>query len=195
VTDQQLMQKIKADTGSAIAVAVQGSPVPLRGSFVAALVANESSGDPTVTRFEPGVFAELAQVLAGRKTTYGSIDAATLSPILGKAGMTANPLASITGKILDFATSWGFTQIMGYQTIGYGMTIADLLLPPQHFQLCVKILAAFTREWKQINPSSNPDWCADLFRCWNTGRPDGQTTDPDYVAKGLSRMNIYQGLV
>jgi hypothetical protein len=27
-----------------------------------------------------------------------------------------------------------------------------------------------------------------IFRCWNTGHPDGITYDPDYVGKGLARM-------
>jgi len=31
-----------------------------------------------------------------------------------------------------------------------------------------------------------------LFRCWNTGRPDGKTADPAYVENGLRRMEIYR---
>jgi len=34
-----------------------------------------------------------------------------------------------------------------------------------------------------------------LFRCWNTGRPDGRTADPAYVENGRRRMEIYRELM
>ena len=33
-----------------------------------------------------------------------------------------------------------------------------------------------------------------LFRCWNTGRPNGQTYDPAYVEKGLRRAALARRL-
>ena len=35
---------------------------------------------------------------------------------------------------------------------------------------------------------------AELFRCWNTGRPNGKTFDPNYVQNGLRRIEIYRRL-
>ncbi|MDE3178922.1 MAG: hypothetical protein KGM47_04600, partial [Acidobacteriota bacterium] len=34
-----------------------------------------------------------------------------------------------------------------------------------------------------------------LFRCWNTGEPDGQTSDPGYVEEGIRRMALYRQLM
>ncbi|MBI1940593.1 MAG: hypothetical protein HYS33_03695, partial [Acidobacteria bacterium] len=32
----------------------------------------------------------------------------------------------------------------------------------------------------------------EMYRCWNTGQPYGETFHPDYVAKGRRRMEIYR---
>lgn len=182
------MAKIQADMGATIRAAIAGTAIS--ESFVAALVANESSGNPAASRFESGVIGNLAMVLANRKPAFGSITRATLSVILTRAGLSTDPLTGVVGLMLDLSTSWGPTQIMGYQTIGMGVSLEDLKTASlKHFTLCGAILQAFVREWHL----GAADW-ESLFRCWNTGRVTGQTTDPDYVAKGLARMAMYAGL-
>jgi hypothetical protein len=48
--------------------------------FLAALTANESGGDPSASRFEPGVYQHLKSVAEGLATCYGNID----KPLLHK---------------------------------------------------------------------------------------------------------------
>jgi hypothetical protein len=192
MTDQELMAQIKSQMGPTIRAALAGATIP--ESFAAALVANESSGDPTVSRFEPSVLASLAYVLGGRKPAFGSITRPILSALLMRAGVTGDPIGGVVNLLLDFSTSWGPTQIMGYQTIGMGVSLEDLKLASlKHFTLCSSILKAFVKEWGLQTVITAGEY-TQLFRCWNTGRPDGQTTDLDYVAKGLSRMAIYAAL-
>jgi hypothetical protein len=186
MTDQEMMLSIKTQMGQTIR-ATCGVGME---AFVAALVANESSGDPEVSRFEPGVMASMAEVLAERKPNFGSITGKILMPMLSSAALRFGGMRAAVSLLMDLATSWGPTQIMGYQTIGMLISIDDLKTAGEkHFQLCGSILKAFIQEWHL----AGADW-ESLFRCWNTGRATGETTDPAYVAKGLSRMAIYEGL-
>lgn len=92
--------------------------------------------------------------------------------------------------IRSLATSWGLTQIMGYHLIGRGEPIDRLLDPAFHYRMAVELLETFVAR-HHLDPRR--DFEA-LFRCWNTGRPDGQTTDPAYAQKGLRRIELYRQL-
>ena len=59
MNDLELMQKIKSELGDYITGACEGTP--FRPSLLAALAANESSGVANAQRFEPTIFAELAE--------------------------------------------------------------------------------------------------------------------------------------
>ena len=192
MTDAQMMEKIKATMGKAIADAVAGTSIP--PAFLAALAANESSGDPTVKRFESGVFVELAQVLAGRKANFGSLGPEDIQKNLSTAGILGNPFRVITGKLMDLATSWGPTQIMGYQVIDMALTVADLQNPTNHFHATVMLLKGFAQEWDLDLAMPLPEVVLSFFRCWNSGKPDGATADPLYVANGVRHMVLYAGL-
>lgn len=185
--DAQLMAAITGEWGDAIQDAIADSPIA--AAFIAALAANESNGDVNAQRLESSVLAELMTLTAGRTKNFGSITLVMLAPILYVASANLNPVKAVAGKMLDLATSWGPTQIMGYQTIGTSLSIGDLEIPEKHFPLCVKILTAFMAEWHLQATDFEG-----LFRCWNTGRATGQTTDPHYVSRGLARMQIYNGL-
>ena len=56
-----LMQLIHDQYGAAIATACASSSVP--PAFLAALIANESGGNPNAQRFEPAMFLQIAQVM------------------------------------------------------------------------------------------------------------------------------------
>jgi hypothetical protein len=79
---------------------------------------------------------------------------------------------------------------MGYHLVGRPGTVRDLLEPRFHFRLALELLAQFA-EYYQLDLK---DELAELFRCWNTGQPYGQTFAPDYVEKGLRRMATYRTL-
>jgi hypothetical protein len=177
--------------------------------FLGALTANESSGNPSAIRFEPSVYRHLKAVAAGESPHYGGICAPALCEELGEvlhpkanefherflnslfmAG-EAGELSLLADETLrELASSWGFVQIMGYHVIGRHRTVHDLLDPRFHYHLANQLLAGFA-ESCQLDLSHEFEG---LFRCWNTGRPDGRTADPAYVEKGLMRMGIYRAL-
>lgn len=195
MNDQELMQSIKTKWGAEIDRAVGvGS-----ASFLAALVANETGGNPNATRFEKNVLASLWNVLLARVPHFGSIDRAAVLAYLGPSLQQAPSGAYVTSDFFDtctrfdsLATSYGLTQIMGYQILGKhkGATIDTLKTPATSLAFTTLLLNDFAAEF-QLNLLND---FADLFRCWNTGRPNGTTFDPAYVPNGLARKAIYEAL-
>lgn len=92
-------------------------------------------------------------------------------------------------KVKNNATSWGLTQIMG---INYSDDPVQLLVPSKNIFWCCTLLTQFTHRWGLS--LQDPEFYTKLFDCWNTGRPDGKTYDPDYAANGAVRMTIYKSL-
>jgi hypothetical protein len=104
----------------------------------------------------------------------------------------ASELSRLADEALrELASSWGFVQIMGFHVIGRHGTVRDLLEPRFHYHLANQLLAEFAESY-QLDLAREFE---ELFHCWNTGRPDGRTTDPAYVENGLMRMEIYRALM
>ncbi len=198
------MRRVFACCGEHLREACKYSSVPER--FLAALVANESGGNRKATRFEPAVYRHLKAVADGAAPAYGgigreSLDAeieAMLHPKAGSfhavylnASFTADHAAELAATrdeaLRDLATSWGFTQIMGYHMVGRDGTPRDLLEPPFHFHLALVLLGEFAERY-QLDLTREFE---EMFRCWNTGQPYGETFDPAYVKTGLCRMEVY----
>lgn len=189
-----LMQKIRAQWGPAIRAAIAGTPI--RESFLAALSANETSGDASKTRFEAAELGQFALVLAGRKASYQGLTNDVLVPRLQSAatvGSVVPSLAKAAAWLVDICTSFGPTQIMGWQTLKTSHPLADLQSIGPHFGFATKLLCDFNRQCDLQLPVREEGW-RDLFICWNTGSPHGATTDPQYVPNGLTRMAIYEAL-
>src|SRR3989304_482770 len=66
--EQLLMQKIHKRWHALIAETVRTSSVP--PAFLAALIANESAGNPEAQRFEPAVFTRISEGLPGKRSPY-----------------------------------------------------------------------------------------------------------------------------
>jgi hypothetical protein len=192
---------------AAIAAVCASSSVP--AEFLGALVANESAGNPNAARFEPAVYRHLKALAAGAAPRYGAILPGDLSAevedmlhpksdafhgrfLTGPFGANHQvALAALADEALrELATSWGYTQIMGYHLVGRSGTVRDLLDPAFHFRLALELLADFIQEF-QLDAARE---FAELFRCWNTGQPYGSTFDPQYVERGLERMVLYREL-
>ena len=92
--------------------------------------------------------------------------------------------------IRHLATSWGLTQIMGYHMLGRPEPVERLCDPAFHYRVATDLLQDFAKCF-HLDPQR--DFEA-LFRCWNTGRPDGKTYDPDYVQNGLRRIEVCRQL-
>jgi len=202
----KLLRRVQERCQAVLAEACRYSSVP--PAFLAALVANESGGDANAKRFEPAAYHHLKSLAAGKRPTYCGHDRASLEgeiaemlhpksatfhgPFLNALGERhARDLAARQDEALrELATSWGYTQIMGYHLVGRPGTVLNLLEPPFHCRFALELLADFAERY-QLDLTRD---FAELFRCWNTGEPYGATFDPAYVEKGLRRMEIYQRL-
>jgi len=193
-----LMQSIHAKWGSAIAAACAKSSVP--PAFLAALVANESGGDPNARRFEKGVLTALWEVVQGRAPAYGSIIRDSILAYLAApfTGVAATPAPGFRAVISDalqqldgLANSWGLTQIMGYEAIPFSVKAPALETPELSFLVTLRMLAQFAIRF-ELNLAGD---FSEMFSCWNTGRAHGApTADPQYIPNGLARMQIYEQL-
>ncbi|HET7101148.1 MAG TPA: hypothetical protein VFJ52_08370 [Terriglobia bacterium] len=206
--ERRLVQRVFERCHEAITKACAKSSVP--AEFLGALVANESGGYGDATRFEPAVYRHLVAVAEGRRPSYGSVNAASLDAEIaelapahqastlherymtrGFAEVHSGEVAQATDDALrELATSWGYTQIMGYHMVARPGGVHKLLDPDFHFRMAVWLLSEFTLDYRL---DAGRDF-AEMFCCWNTGRPNGRTFDPDYVANGLRRMQIYRQL-
>jgi hypothetical protein len=201
------MARIHGRWQAAMAEACRYSSVP--PAFLAALIANESAGDPAAVRFEPAVYRHLAAVAAGQAPRYGSLTRAALEAEVGdilhpkaaafhRAFLTPGfgdahrgQLARTPDEALrELATSWGLTQIMGYHLVQRAGTPRDLIEPRFALRLTLELLAEFAERF-ELHLARD---FAEMLRCWNTGQPYGATTDPAYVDKGLRRMELIRSL-
>jgi Transglycosylase SLT domain len=183
----RLMEHIRHSWGVAIATACHVSSVP--EDFLAALVANESGGDPTKSRFEEKVFSEILSVCAGKRSHYGSLGAEVLIATPQQGPLEFKPTLK---RMVDLATSWGLTQIMGYQVLSFARKLETLSDPQENLTFATVLLAQFANR-HQLDLRNEH---AELFACWNTGEPDpAKTYDPNYCVRGIARMNLYSELV
>lgn len=195
-----LMAKVHTRWAEVIEITCRSSSIP--PAFLAALIANESGGDPNVTRFESGVLGSLWQVLTGRKTAYGSITRSDLylfalpkeiPAIAGDLSEIATVFSGSFDNLGSLATSFGLTQIMGYHLLEGDLgisAISDLVKPQSSLLATLRLLAKFAKEF-DLDLATE---AASLFTCWNTGHPAGKTFDPEYTPNGLLRMHLYGSL-
>lgn len=215
----RMMQAVKTICGPQLARVNGSLGASFDMAFWAALTANESGanivrGDSieTIKRREPAVFTHLALVAAGFKSNYGSITADSIdhaeddslarSPachapfasqapaILAPHTPAVGPRSVTVDDLLRWSTSWGWTQLMGYHALEWGMAVADLCNPELHYALAGKLMAGFVKQYK-LDPGKDFEGMA---RCWNTGRPDGVTFDLQYVPNLLRRMEVWDSL-
>jgi hypothetical protein len=156
----RLAQAIAERCGPAIVVASAGSIV--RPEWVAGLVGMEDPQlyewpDKRSTRFEPGVYQHLLDVKSKWrmwKRSWGGITGPMLEGLSDDA-------------IRNLATSWGWTQIMGYYTLTLfeGHTIAELRDPALHFNFAVQMLVSVARPW--LEKGRFDQTC----HIWNHGSP------------------------
>ena len=202
--ESRLVERVFYRCHAHIAEIAQASSVPAR--FLGALTANESAGAPDAARFEPAVYRHLVAVASGEAPAYAGIQTAEierqiedrLHPKAAEfharyltrafAAGQGEQIAALRDEVLrELATSWGFTQIMGYHVLGRGRSVRDLVDPGRHYGLAVELLAEFARDYHlDLGREFEP-----MFRCWNTGQPHGKTYDPAYVENGVRRMGLY----
>ena len=203
----RLVERVYGLCQATILEACTYSSVP--PEFLGALTANESGGNLKAARFEPSVYEHLKAVANGQAAVYGGIRGSALEAEVEEVlhpkaeafharclgpSFVANHSGAVAvleeEALRELATSWGYTQIMGYHMVGRQGTVRDLLEPRFHYGLAVRLLSEFAQEY-QLDLMRE---FAEMFRCWNTGGPYGKTSDPDYVEKGLERLELYREL-
>ncbi len=206
--DRDLMLHIYEQCHAHIVGAATGSHV--LPEFLAGLTANESGGNAQARRFEPGVFEHLKAVAEGRATQFGAIRAKNLEEAEREVEAIKSPeyharflntvfaathVLSISELQEDalrvFASSWGYTQVMGYHMIGRKGSVQDLCNPNMHYVYVIDLLNEFIDQFR-LDAGKDLE---SLFHCWNSGRPRGKTFDPAYVPNGLRRAAIYKELM
>lgn len=192
----RLIEGIRARYSSFIDPACRSTAFP--PALLAALVANETGLDGSQTRFEPQVFDQLADVFVGRRSSFGSIGAKDLADFVSSSvAGNVNVAQRAIRVLMNLATSWGPTQIMGYHVLGYHpplstiKSIGNLTDFSTHFAVAVELLGVFQKEFRLADPRVDS---SGYFHCWNSGSPGGRTFDPDYAANGVRRMAVYESL-
>lgn len=198
--DLEVMQGIDRQWGTLIEAVCAASFVP--PAFLAALICNETGGDPKAKRFEPVIFLRLNDVIANRKssfTTPGIDHPLTRSEILAfvsPADLATSTTVRVVPKytfadsmlrLESLATSYGLTQIMGWHALEF-RAAWHLSDPRENLNAAAAILAYFANRYQLELRGFTPP----LFRCWNTGQPDGATFDPHYVENGMQRMALWE---
>lgn len=205
-----LLQAVEKTAGPYLRAFAPTTGIPV--AFWAALTANESGlyclqgRDPRdfPPRFEPLVYRHLLDVVAGKAKVYAGLDGeelqrgeeAQLNPRTGAfhARFLTEQWAENKGQDLshlrddalrNLASSWGFTQVMGYHILEWGDTVDDLADPDAHYGYAAHLMAEFV---SQYGLDIRIDF-EEMARCWNTGRPDGKTYDAAYVQNLFARMN------
>lgn len=205
--EQALVARVFERCHPAIVTACKSSTVP--PEFLGALTANESGGDARAARFEPAVYRHLAAVVSGESPAYGSIHADDLRAELGRVlhpkaddfhthflqpafgSNHRRALAALPDEGLrELATSWGFTQIMGYHMVGREGNVRELLEPGFHYRVALELLAEFGAAF-ELDLARE---FSEMFSCWNAGQPYAQCFDPHYLENGLHRMGLYRQL-
>lgn len=203
MTDAELMENIHLSLGDYIAGAVEGTSFP--PAVIAALVANESGGVANASRFEPAVMGQLAKVIAQQRPAYGPAGCKKAIGFFDLdtwcEGRPPAPFSAAVMRLINLATSWGPTQIMGWHAIEFGFDLSDLTNLATHFERTVQLLEWFQQRYTlEIPLATNTSPCkytaadeiwAPFCHCWNTGSPVAPTFDPEYVSKGLNRMHLY----
>lgn len=147
--------------------------------FLAGLVSVENvECDPDAKRFEPAVFEKLKAIRSPLIFWKRSWNGITQADLKGLSDVF----------LVDLATSWGYTQIMGWRAIPLRRTVAEIRDPFLHLMIAVQLLDRNAREYLVRGLPEN------ALRIWNTGSPDGRTSDPQYVANAMTVMKEYREL-
>jgi hypothetical protein len=178
-----LAVKIKHSLGAEIARVCGGTMVP--ESFLAALISVENDRlNQHAFRFDRDVKDKLKRLqnpLVFWRREWNGITQADLK------GASDDALTNL-------ATSFGYTQIMGWWAIPLtkqlreSITVADIRDPLQHLWIAVRLLNLTANRYLKLHEYGA------VLRIWNTGSPFGRPHDPEYVAHALAVDQEYRKL-
>lgn len=89
--------------------------------------------------------------------------------------------------LLELGSSYGLTQIEGYNLADFKHTIAEANDPAMHFTVAAELLA---RNIEQFGLDPQKDFM-ELANTWNSGSPTSKTVPPEYAQNVVRRMEIW----
>lgn len=168
--DISLMSRIRDRWGARLVWACAGTAIP--AALLAAFVASESGGNPNATNLEESILAMFQNIIEGRAVRWKPLMQVQLKRLTEE-------------QRVQYATSYGLTQITGYHV--YPRDPRELLDPDTSLRETVVLLEAWLRHYA-LDPKQQ---AAELFHCWNGGGPHNRTV-PGYVEHGLEHMKTYE---
>lgn len=180
--DQELMARVERVCGPLFdAISPPAHPTTtFPREFILALTAGETGAwlihnADVPPRFEAGVYEHLVNVQVGRERDFYNI---LQSKLVNR------------DDLRDLASSWGLTQIMGYQILDWDCPLSEIQNPPTHYKWALRLLDEFEHDY-WLDPTKD---FAEFARCWNSGSPHGKTFDPNYAQNVLDRMEALKSL-
>ncbi len=156
-------------------VRVNAERFNLPPEYLMSLIMLECSGQKTPpARFEPKIYERLKSIYS---THRGSLE-----------HVNYNVISNATdGTLRNLASSWGPFQLMGYKCLPLGILVNDLRGSADGrsvYWACKWIRSEYGKylDEKQFEKA---------FRIHNTGRPDGQTHNPNYVGNGMKYVRYF----
>ncbi len=201
MSEYELMKKVQREVGPLLCQLTVGRPAAaaLR-ALLAALVANESNAEREATRFEPGVFSRICLAALGKKEFQ---DPSLSRPIEQQEWLREGDVAidryrtpgesyALTAlkQWKKLATSWGYTQLMGWHALEWHVPLEEFMVTEHHFRYAIRLLDHGMAKYHLYHEAD----AGGLLRFWNTGTVHRPTYDPQYVPRGLERLRIYQQL-
>lgn len=175
--NKNLAQRILTNVGPKITDACEDTRVPT--AFLAGLISVENAPlNANASRFESHIFKKLKRVRDGQLSQFNRIKRSDLS-------------GATDAALKNLATSFGLTQIMGFHVIATfknEITLNDLRDPEKHLNFGVQFIE------NEAGPHLGTGAFEKVLRIHNTGRPNGTTHDPNYVANALGVMRAYETL-
>lgn len=144
----------------------------LPAEYLKALIVLECSGNkPSGKRFERGNYRKLIELRDGERK--------------GFQGLHRRDVSGLSNAALEnLATSWGPFQLMGYHCFKLKAQVKDIR-GEDAVKWGVKWIHSTYGRYLTSGRFE------EAFRIHNTGRPNGRTTDPNYVSNGLSHMKYF----
>jgi hypothetical protein len=144
----------------------------LPADYLKALIVLECSGKKDVSsRFEKHVYKRLKMLRDGRISRYERIRQKDIIDASDEA-------------LKNLARSWGPFQLMGYKCLQLGINVHDVR-GEQSIYYGIKWINEDYGNYLRKGEFEQ------AFRIHNTGSPTGKTYDPDYVKKGLERIQFF----
>jgi hypothetical protein len=179
--ERTLMRSIHEACGALIREATGDDAAA--SALIAAIAANESSGQRQAYQFSPGNYNILSELLHGDADKIDGLTGPRLEKRLSAAKSESERLALMK----RLAGLHGYTHIPGYYSILWRFPLEALCEKETHFKLAARRLKKICREFR-LDPSVD---AIEIARRWNGDCMSGAPRSPLYSWRLAERMRLY----